>query len=457
MREETRAEWKRLNEAKRNAIEAFRDIKYGMFIHWGLYSELAGVYKGQKLEEMGRSRLAEWAMHAFQIPREEYGELTKQFNPSGFDAEALVQLAVDAGMKYLVITAKHHDGFALFKSEASSFNVVDATPFGRDIVAELHAACKKADIRFGLYYSHSIDWTDGGDGGYADHFETSGWTRDFRPNNAFDPAPVSFGDYREKKALPQMREILSRYPNLIEIWYDVPFVMSDEESLSFYKVVSELQPETLVSARVGNDYGDFGTPGDNVVPDELVDQPWETPGTTNNSWGFKSYDTDWKDPAETLFWIVNIVSKGGNYLLNVGPRADGIVPEESAAILRRVGQWLSVNGEAIYGSRPWKVAHEGPTSLSMAGTSAREDEGFSARFTAQDFWFTCKGKSLYAISLRSGLSGEIVIASLSGVSVSDVSVLGASTVTWSNAEDGLHVTLTSQPDELGTVMKVTLA
>ena len=450
-------EWTRLHAAKKDAIEAYRNKKYGMFIHWGLYSELAGIYQGQKIEEMGRSRIAEWAMHAFQIPRADYAEIAKTFTAEKFDAEAIVQLAVDSGMKYLVITSKHHDGFALFKSEASDFTTVDATPFGRDAIAELSKACEEAGVAFGLYYSHSLDWSEGGDGGFAEHFETANHTRDWRPNNDFDPSPVSWADYIQKKALPQVNEIMTRYPNLIEIWYDVPFVMSEDESFAFYKAVTDVQPDTLVSARVGNDFGDYAVPGDNVVPEELADHAFETAGTTNNSWGYKSYDHDFKDPAETLYWIVSIVSKGGNYLLNIGPRADGTVPEESAAILRRVGDWLKINGDAIYDTRPWKIAQEGPTKLSLSGTRARADEGFSAEFTAKDFWFTQSGNDVYAISLAPAVDGKFLITSLAGRDVKSVSLLGGAEVSWTSQADGLSIECADRPDDLGVVFRVTLA
>ncbi len=456
MSDTRRSEWENLHAAKQVAVEAFRDKKYGMFIHWGLYSELAGIYKGKKIEEMGRSRIAEWAMHAFRIPRDDYAELAKSFNPDKFDPEAIARLAADSGMKYLVITAKHHDGFALFKSEASAFNVVDGTPFGRDIIGELHAACEKVGVAFGLYYSHSLDWSEGGDGGFAEHFETANYTRDWRPNNDFDPSPVSWADYLHKKALPQVNEIMTRYTNLIEIWYDVPFVMAEDESFAFYKAVTDVQSQTLVSARVGNEYGDYDVPGDNVVPDELADRAFETPGTTNNSWGYKSYDHDFKDPAETLFWIVNIVSKGGNYLLNIGPRADGSVPEESAAILRRVGAWLKINADAIYETRPWKVAHEGPTNLSLEGTSAREDDGFAVEFTESDFWFTQKGNDVFAISLARATGSEVTIASLAGADVKAVALLGGGGLDWKMSETGLVVSVTGRPDDLGIVFRVTL-
>jgi alpha-L-fucosidase len=456
MNEAKKSEWKGLNEAKHDAIEAFRDKKYGMFIHWGLYSQLAGVYRGQRVDDTGRADVAEWAMHAFEIPRDEYRQLAKDFCPEQFSAKSIVQLAVDSGMRYLVITAKHHDGFALFKSDASDFNVVDATPFGRDIISELYAACAAEGIAFGLYYSHSIDWMDGGNGGYTNHFEPGRWNHPLTAHNDFDPSPVGFADYVSDKALPQVRELLTRFPNLIEIWYDVPYFMDQDESFEFYRTVGELQPQTLVNARVGNELGDYDVPGDNVVPDELSGRPWETPGTTNTSWGFKSYDNDWKEPAEILFWIVSIISKGGNYLLNIGPRPDGTVPEESAAILRRVGQWLRINGDAIYGTRPWKVAHEGPTNVSLTGSPARQDEGFSARFTRQDFWFSSRENDLFAVSLFPGPGDTYLIRSLVGHKVESVSLLGGAAVRWSMDDDGLHLQSDEHPDDLGVVFRIRL-
>ena len=287
----------------------------------------------------------------------------------------------------MVITSKHHDGFAMYDSDVSDYNVVDATPFGRDVVGELHAACKRQGLRFGVYHSHSIDWYDGGDGGYA----LSGREGDAWPVNLHDPSPTSFPDYVEKKAKPQVREILTKYPDMWTIWYDVPFRMDLQTSFDFYEMTYDLQPATLAGHRVGNDLGDYIVPGDNRIPEEGVtyDRPWETVGTLNNSWGYKHFDNDWKSVEELLFWIVEIASKGGNYMLNVGPTAEGLIPQESvdAPARGRATGWSATARPSTgppAGGRPTR----GPPTVAMEGTREREEKGFEARFTPQDVWYT---------------------------------------------------------------------
>tara|TARA_B110000908_G_scaffold171011_1_gene232332 strand:+ start:2805 stop:4313 length:1509 start_codon:yes stop_codon:yes gene_type:complete len=454
------AKWTPMSEsaAKQRGRERFNDNKYGMFIHWGLYSQCGGVWQGERMEDGPGTgpRVAEWIMRRKEIPREEYAKLADTFNPVKFDADAWVAIAKAAGMKYMVITSKHHDGFALFDSKVNDYNVVKATPFGRDIIRELEQACRKGGISFGVYYSHALDWRDGGDSGMKDYCNDKK-PQQFLFINRFDPSPVSFDDYIANKSLPQVRELVDNY-DLAEIWLDTPIYIPARYSFEFYKTIYDANPETLVSQRIGNGFGDIGTPGDNVIPDAVIANTWEGIATTNNSWGYKSYDTDWKSPSETLYWLIENVSKGGNFLLNVGPDGSGTIPAESVKNLLEVGKWLKVNGPAIYGTKPWKVSHEGPTDLKIKGTNHRKKEKLSFEFESNDFWFTQKNGKIYAIALARPEGNTVSIQSLKGLSISSIQVLGESgEVKWSETDGAVEVTLpTLETQRMGYALEITL-
>jgi alpha-L-fucosidase len=466
-RDELSQEWEKMHGSKYKALRDFNETKFGMFITWGAYSLPAGIWKGEKIPGLG-----EWIMHRAKIPREEYLEMCGDFNPVKFDAEEWVKMARMAGMKYIVAMPKHHDGFAMYNSEVSENDIIDATPFDRDPMEELYRACQKHGLNFSIYYSHATDWLDGGDAGVAD-FLKSGKEVELEsqspfwqtwPANTWDPAPVSFTDYLEKKAKPQMRELLKKFPGMQEIWYDVPRRMTRSQSFEFYKLAYEIQPSCLINSRVGNDFGDFWIPGDNRIPEgeEGADVFWETPGTLNNTWGYKSYDLDWKSTEELLFWITEITSKGGNYLLNVGPTSEGLIPEKSIEQLQAIGEWMEINGESVYGTGKWLISHEGPTSLSMKGSGEREKHGFSADFTPEDFWFSAKEDNIYVTSLRWPEDQMALIKSLTKIyedgnkGVRNVSMLGSKNkLEWNMDEDGLHVVLpASKPNPNGYVLKI---
>jgi alpha-L-fucosidase len=327
------------DQAKQKRLEWFRDAKYGMFIHWGLYAIPGGEWQGRRCLGLG-----EWVMNRCQVPVKDYEKLAAQFNPVKFDADAWVQLAQDAGMKYMVITSKHHDGFAMFKSAASPYNVADATPYKRDILAQLADACARHGMRLGFYYSQSQDWHEPGGAGN---------TWDFGPDTAPDGKTElkKYDDYLRGKAEPQVKELLTNYGPVALIWFDTPRMMTPERGQRFADIVRSLQPSTLIDGRLGAE-GDYRSTGDNVIPSEASAEAWETPATINDTWGFRKDDTNWKSPGQVAFKLVDIVSKGGNYLLNVGPTPEGIIPPASADVLRTVGRWLHANGDAIYGAGP---------------------------------------------------------------------------------------------------------
>ncbi|MEO8659562.1 MAG: alpha-L-fucosidase [Bryobacteraceae bacterium] len=322
----------------------WHEAKFGMFIHWGLYSLPAGEWKGHAYPGIG-----EWIMYKARIPLADYEQLARKFNPVKFDAEAWAQLAQDAGMKYLVITSKHHDGFAMFGSEADGFNIVDATPFHRDPMKELAAACAKRGIKFGFYYSQAQDWHAPGGAIWEGQHEAE----PARDKAQWDPRQQGdFATYFNNKAIPQVREILTNYGPIAIVWFDTPLkVMSVERAAQLEKVVHQLQPGTLISGRLGGQsQSDYESEGDNAIPNLARAGAWETPATLNDTWGFKKDDHNWKKADDLAYHLVDIVSKGGNYLLNVGPDGEGVIPQPSQQMLRLIGKWLTVNGESVYGA-----------------------------------------------------------------------------------------------------------
>lgn len=453
-------EWDKMHQSKGKALKEFNESKFGMFIHWGVYSLPAGIWKGEKIKGLG-----EWIMYHAQIPREEYKNLCMSFNPVKFNAEEWVKAAKMAGMKYIVAMPKHHDGFAMYDSKVTDYDIVDITPFGRDPITELYQACQKYGIRFSIYYSHSIDWMDGGDAGYAQKKKENPEHSDNYGANLWDPSSASYEKYIEKKAKPQMKELLHKFPGMQEIWYDFPRFMNREQSFDFYKLAYGIQPSCLVNSRVGNNFGDFVVSGDNQILDNEKSKNiiWEAPGTLNNTWGYKSYDTDWKSTKELLYWITEITSKGGNYLLNVGPTAKGVFPEESLKQLKAIGEWMNINGESVYGTKRWLVNHEGPTNLLMKGTDNRENQGFNTNFTAEDFWFSSKDNYLYVTSLKWPDNQKAFIKSLSLLpkdemnGLKSVQLLGCSEkISWKIENYKIEVLLPSKrPNSNGYVLKLT--
>ncbi|RFM27175.1 alpha-L-fucosidase [Deminuibacter soli] len=344
--------------SREERMQWWREARFGMFIHWGDYAQLAGSYKGH---EIGRG--GEWIMNRGKIPVADYQASARRFNPTKYDADAWVRMAKDAGMKYIVITAKHHDGFAMFKSAASKWNIADATPYGKDVLKPLAEACKKYGIRLGFYYSQAQDWNNPG-GAAARKPASEGWAN---PDSAaidaytlahkghWDPAQTtaSMGEYIDKVAVPQVKELLTNYGDVAVLWWDTPTDMTDEYAQKL-KDALKLQPHIITNDRLKrpNFPGDYKTPEQKIPkPHELDHTDWETCMTMNGTWGYKSYDHKWKSVETLVRNLVDIASKGGNYLLNVGPTASGEFPDESIQSLQGIGKWMKVNGTAIYGTQ----------------------------------------------------------------------------------------------------------
>ncbi len=341
-----RAENKPLTDDERMAW--WRDGRFGMFIHWGVYAVPAGTYKGKRIHGTG-----EWIMNTAPIPVDEYKKFADAFNPIGYNADEWVRLAKNAGMKYIVITSKHHDGFCLWDSKVTDWDIMDATPFGRDILAELAAACKKHKIKLCFYHS-IMDW----------HHPDA--QAPFYPNyNDTNQSNPNFDRYVEQYMKPQLAELLANYGPLGVLWFDGEWIKdwTEPKGKELYAWLRELQPDLIINNRVGkgrkgmeglsasDDYaGDFGTPEQQVPATGLPGVDWETCMTMNDTWGYKAYDENWKSSEDLIRHLIDIASKGGNFLLNVGPTPEGLIPQASVARLEAMGKWMAVNGESIYGT-----------------------------------------------------------------------------------------------------------
>ena len=308
----------------------WREARFGMFIHWGLYAVPAGTWNGARTQNIG-----EWIMHDLKIPVADYTALTQKFNPTLFNADDWVSMAKAAGIKYIVMTAKHHEGFAMFHTKVDNFNIVDGTPFKRDPIEEMTEACKKQGIKFGVYYSQAQDWHHAGGGAYGGHWDTA--------------QDGDIHEYVKKVAAPQVKELLTHYKPAV-LWWDTPVDMSPEDIRELTAGFAS-DPNLIANNRLGN-----GVPGDTETPEQYIPatgfpgKDWETCMTINDTWGYKSFDKNFKSTETLLRNLIDIASKGGNYLLNVGPEPTGLIPSPEVERLKQMGEWLDKNGDSIYGT-----------------------------------------------------------------------------------------------------------
>jgi len=322
-------------EQRAARLKWFNDARFGMFIHWGVYAVPGGVWKDKDVHG-----ISEWILKSAKIPIADYKAFAKDFTAANYDPQAWADLAKEAGMKYVVITSKHHDGFALYDSAVSEWDAVDASGAKRDLLAPLAKAVRGNGLKFGLYYSQAQDWTHPG-----------GAVMGTKPNQpAWDPAQAgNFASYIKTISVPQTQEILTRYkPDII--WWDTPTHMNAELAKPFNDLLQQA-PGIITNNRLGGGYsGDTKTPEQHIPPRGYPGETFEVCMTMNDSWGFKKNDHNWKSVTQILQNLTDIASKGGNFLLNVGPTADGRIPQESVERLKSVGQWMKANGEAIYGT-----------------------------------------------------------------------------------------------------------
>jgi alpha-L-fucosidase len=366
-------------------MEWWREARFGMFIHWGLYSIPAGTWDGKQIPSIG-----EWIMNNASIPVADYKALAGKFNPVGFSAHDIVALAKQAGMKYIVITAKHHDGFAMFDSKANAVNIVAATPFKRDPLKELAEEARKQGLKLGFYYSQDQDWTaPGASAILRDHHDPK--------THHWDPAQDGdFDTYLHTKAIPQIKELLTNYGEFpAVVWFDTPTANMTPARAAEIVTLLNQHPNLIWNNRLGGGYkGDTETPEQYIPPQGFPGRDWESCMTMNDTWGFKSYDLNFKSTETLLKNLIDIASKGGNYLLNVGPDSNGVVPAAEQERLKAMGQWLAVNGEAIYATGPTLFGAEAGSF-----SATEKDKKGNPKFEPAWAWRSTTGKDKIYIEL----------------------------------------------------------
>ena len=426
-------------KAQKDARMAWwREAKFGMFIHWGVYSVPAGTYDGKRIGGIG-----EWIMNHGKIPVARYAQYTKDFTADKFNAEQWVSIAKNAGMKYIVITSKHHDGFAMFHTKVDGYNIYDATPFHRDPLAELAAACKKEGIKLGFYYSQAQDWHHPGGAASGGHWDKA--------------QDGSMDKYIDEVCIPQIREILTNYGDFPAVlWFDTPHDLTRERAERIYKVVHELRPNIIMNNRLGGGYkGDTETPEQHIPAGGFKDRDWETCMTLNGTWGFKSYDNNWKSTETLLFNLCDIASKGGNYLLNVGPTSHGEIPEPSVERLAAVGKWMGVNSEAIYGSGPSCFGEE-------FGKATKAKDGYGKEqptSSGKDWRCTTKPGKVY-IEIFKWPGQKFILADTKGKKVTKAYLLADREKALTIAQDGAKLTVdlpAAAPDPIASVLCLEVA
>ncbi len=414
----------------------FRDAKFGAFIHFGVYSMLEGEYKGRG----SGHRYSEWIQISGKIPAEEYHQVAATFNPAGFDADEWVRTFKACGIRYVVITSKHHDGFALFKSKVSSYNIVDYTPFKRDIIKELSEACHRQGLKFGVYYSQAQDWDEPD----APYLNKRAKLSDIHPGLPADFKP-DMDRYIRKKSLPQVEELVKNY-ELDLIWFDTPVGMNMERVKLFSDMVRKHRPDCLINSRIIHKgkgrietqylpYYDYVSIGDKEVPTRKLPLYVESPDSVSSSYGYKTKGRcSYHSEKEMLHRFVHTACAGGNALINNGPMGNGRLDPEAVRIYRAMGEWLKVNGESIYGTRRNPL----PARPEWGDISVSKDGG-----------------TLYLHILEWPESASITVSGLSSAAASAVYLADGGKADFVQKGAILKITLPAKPlNEYDTVVKV---
>ena len=422
-------------------MDWWKEARFGLFVHWGLFSVAGGDWKGHAYKGNEHFMLYE------KIPLKEYGDsLATKFNPTKFDADAWVKAVKGAGMKYIVITSKHHEGFAMFNSPSNDYNIVKATPYHKDPMKELAKACAKYGIKLCFYYSLGRDW--------ADPDVPTNWPTKGGRSNTWDYPNEDgkvFDKYFRRKVIPQVKELLTQYGPIGVMWFDTPELINANESKELRALINKLQPNCIINERIGNQQGDFKVSEQKLGKDSSAAiLPWESCITISKGWGYNRHDTAYKSPEVLVRNLIEVASASGNLLLNVGPTGEGEITQKSLERLAAVGRWLKINGDAIYGTHAWKVQGEKSTTEKKADKDAASPNTMkdvlndaTSQKTPADIRFTTKGNDVFVFA-RSWQDAEVSVQSLAAgkASIKSVQLLGyKGKLGWSQGNDALKITL----------------
>ena len=425
----------------------WQEARFGLFLHWGLYSVAAGEWKGRP------AKGAEHFMLYERIPLKEYAQLARALTLEDYDPDHWAKLAREAGMKYLVVTAKHHEGFAMFDSPSSPYNIVKMSPYGKDPMKPLAEACRRHGLRLCFYYSLGRDWQDPD--------VPTNWPAKAGRSNTWDyPDEDSkvFGRYFERKVKPQIRELLTQYGPVGVLWFDTPELIPRAASVELRAMIRALQPNCIVNSRIGNGQGDYDV-AEQELAHPLHARPWEACMTMSRNWGYNKFDHAYKSPEVLVRDLVEVVSAGGNFLLDAGPTAQGTLTPEATARMQALGKWMAANGEAIHGTHAWVVQGEdapdaeSPAAASVAArpsdAGAMKDavNDSTSNATLPDLRFTARGNAVYVIA-RSWRQPRIVVRSFAKqkLLVGEVAMLGSKRrVRWRSNQEQLMIEMPQMP------------